>query len=399
MLNLKADFPIFQHHPNLVYLDSAATSQKPAAVIDGIAEFYRTSNANIHRGLYPLSVKSTEQYELARLRVTKFIDAFSEKEVIFTRSATEGINLLASSLSRQWKPGDSVILSELEHHSNLVPWQILAQNQGIQLKFIRITPDGQINLQHLATLLDERTRLVSLTHCSNVLGTITNIQKAAELTHTHKALLLVDASQSIAHYPISVQELGCDFLVFSGHKVYGPSGIGVLWGRENLLEKLPPYQTGGDMIKTVTPDHSTWNDLPWKFEAGTPNIEGAVGLGLALEYLRCVGMERIAEHTAELSRYALEEFEGYTELSVLGKPDSQSGIISFILPSIHAHDIANLLGEQEICIRAGHHCTAPLHAQLNLVASNRISFGLYSSLEDLDRFFTALNEVISAFQS
>jgi len=392
MLSCRADFPIFRRQPELVYLDSAATAQKPQAVIDAVRDFYEQGNANVHRGLYPLSVAASAAYEGARADVTRFIGAAPE-EVVFTRGATEAINLLADALTRNWAAGDAILLSELEHHANLVPWQQAAERHGLELCFAKLTPAGEIDLDDLQAKLDGRVRLVALSHCSNVLGTITPVAQVKKLMAEQgsQALLLVDAAQSVAHLSIDVVALGCDFLAFSGHKLYGPSGIGVLWGRKELLDALPPYQTGGDMVKTVTPDGAIWNDAPWKFEAGTPNMEGAVGLGAAVRYLEGIDL---AAHSRELSEYAQKRLAEVPEVRVVGRPALESGIISFTVDGLHPHDLAQLLGERGICIRAGHHCAAPLHATLGLAATARISFGLYNETTDVDAFIAALTEII-----
>lgn len=395
-MDIRTDFPIFEAHPDLVYLDSAATTQKPRVVIDAVTKVYTHYTANIHRGMYPLATEATSLYEEARKTVAAFIGASSEREIIFTRSATEALNLLAATLSPSWKSGQNIVLSEVEHHANLVPWQQIAKRQGLALRFAEVNEEGRLNLEHLTTLIDDQTVAVSVTHCSNVLGTITPahaikkiLQKQGSTAH-----VILDASQSIPHFPLTVRDLGCDFLVFSGHKLYAPSGTGVLWGREALLEVLPPYQTGGDMIRTVSLNESTWNDLPWKFEAGTPNIEGIIGLGAAIQYLTLQEMSRISQHTAEVSHYLQRELQHISQITILGTPDPQSGIVSFTTNNLHPHDLATLLGEQNICIRAGHHCAAPLHQRFAIPASSRVSLGIYSTKADIDYFLTSLTKLI-----
>ncbi|MCC2631374.1 MAG: Cysteine desulfurase SufS [Patescibacteria group bacterium] len=395
----REDFPLFKTYPDLVYLDNASTTQKPEVVIEAVSEFYRTSNANIHRGLYDLSIKATSLYEEARQTCADFFGAANSKEIIFTRGATEGINLLAASLSQKWQAGDEVILSELEHHANLVPWQQVATSKKIALKFAQVNEAGEIDLDHFESLLTEKTKLVSLSHCSNVLGTFlpsAEVKKRMDRQGS-QALFLLDASQSAAHFQFTLSELGCDFLVCSGHKLYGPSGIGILWGRASLLSDLPPYQTGGDMIRTVSYQETTWNDIPWKFEAGTPNIEGAIGLAAALKYLQKHDMLWVEAHSEMLSNYAQKALKEIPEVKTLGKPHPASGIISFIVEGMHPHDVAELLNQRHICIRAGHHCAAPLHGKLGITASNRISFGLHNTEEDIDRFVEALKEIIQDF--
>lgn len=391
----KDDFPIFRFHPHLVYLDSAASAQKPALVIDAVRHFYQTSYANTHRGLYELSTNATEHFEQVRKQVQAFIQAPSEKEIIFTKSATESLNLLASSLGKSWKEGDNIILSETEHHANLLPWQQLS----VEVRFIPVNEHGELEIELLPDLIDKNTKAISLTHCSNVLGTFTDLELVRKILSKEgsEALLIIDASQSVPHVPISVQKLGCDFLVFSSHKLYGPSGVGVLWGRAALLEELPPYQTGGDMIKNVTLTEAVWNDLPWKFEAGTPNLEGVIGLGAALEYLERIGMENVLRHTRELALEARDRLEELPGLKILGDPDPASGIISFTVKGIHPHDLAQMLGEKEICIRAGHHCAAPLHQKLNIPASNRVSLGIYNNSGDISQLIRAMKACIEDF--
>lgn len=397
----KSDFPIFDTHPELVYLDTAASAQKPRAVIEAVSHFYQTSYANIHRGLYDLSIQSTEQYEAVREKVANFIGAPSAQEIVFTKNATEGLNLLASSLTVSFQPGEEIILSELEHHANLVPWQQAAEKHGLVLKFTKLTENGELDLDHFRSLVTPNTRVVSVSHCSNVLGTITPIPLLKKILHEQgsDALLIIDAGQSVPHFPVSVTELGADFLVFSGHKVYAPSGTGVLWGRAALLEQLPPYQTGGDMVQTVSLEAATWQDVPGKFEAGTPNIEGVIGLGAAIDYLQTIGMENVSRMTEELMKMALEQFSTFPEVTLLSVPRLESGIIAFTVAEIHPHDLAEMLANQQVCIRAGHHCAAPLHSQLGVAASNRLSMGVYTTREDLEKFFEALRKSINFFQT
>ena len=391
-MTYRSDFPVFETHPSLVYLDSAATAQKPQAVIDAVTAAM-ASAANAHRGLYPLALAATEKYEQARATVARFIGG-QEREIVFTRNATESVNLVAATLD--WKKGDEVILSASEHHANLLPWH----RAGITLRFLEVTAAGEIDLAQLPGLLNERTRLVALSHCSNVLGRINPIAQVAKIIRQgSEALLLVDASQTAPHIPLSVQELDADFLVFSGHKLYGPSGIGILWGRAELLETLPPYQVGGEMIRTVSRNSATWNDIPWRFEAGTPNLEGAVGLAAAISYLEGIGMEQVAAHTAGLATYARSRLAEIDGLTLLGDPSPESGILSFTVDDIHPHDLAEELGKRDICIRAGHHCAAPLHETLGIAASARISLGLHNEKKDIDRFVAAANEIIAEYRN
>lgn len=401
MSNYRIDFPIFKNRPALVYLDSAATTQKPEMVIEAVRSFYTQNNATIHRGLYDLSIKSTELYEDTRQIIATFIAASSPREIIFTRNATEGLNLLAHSLKSHVSKGGEIILSHLEHHANLVPWQLLAQEVGMQIRFINLTDSGEIDLEHFKTLITTKTQIVSLSHCSNVLGTITPLPSIKKILRQQgsQAFLIADLCQSTPHLPIAIQDLGCDFAVFSGHKLYAPSGTGVLWGRIELLESLPPYQTGGDMISTVSLESATWNDVPWKFEAGTPNIEGIIGLGAAITYIQEIGMENIQKHTSTLHSFAKSELEKIPELKILGNPQPESGIISFTIGGLHPHDVAELLAQKDICIRAGNHCAEPLHKLLGITASNRISIGIYTTKTDIELFLSALRELIANFRN
>jgi cysteine desulfurase/selenocysteine lyase len=399
MLNLRPDFPILTNNPDLVYLDSAASAQKPRAVIDAITHFYSNDYANVHRGTYGLSINSTQKYEEAREKIARFIDAPSSREVIFTRSATESLNLLAAILGENLKPQDEIVLSVLEHHANLIPWQQVAKKTNAQIKFAKISSSGGIDLENLSGLITENTKVVSLSHCSNVLGSITPLLSVREILKRKgsAAFLIADASQSVPHFPVSVANLGVDFLVFSGHKLYGPSGIGILWGKEKWLRQLPPYQTGGDMIRSVSLESATWNDLPWKFEAGTPNIEGAIALGAAVDYLESTDLEFIKQHTQKLTQIAYAQLSNLPEVTILGNPDSCSGIMSFCVDGMHPHDIAGILNEHQICIRAGFHCAAPLHAALGINASNRLSVGIYNTPDDIQRFIIALKQAIADF--
>jgi cysteine desulfurase/selenocysteine lyase len=415
MLNVKADFPIFSTHPDLIYLDSAATAQKPEVVIRAVSQWYRTSCANVHRGEYDLSLQSTAQYEEARRVVAQFLNAPDPREIIFTKNATEGINLITHGLDRwlsddwtgdatvaRWSAGDRVILSEAEHHSNLIPWQQLAQKHRLELAFVRVKGGGEIDLDHLEGLLSQRTRVLALSHCSNVLGTMVHVADLSPLLSRwgRKPLFILDASQSAPHISLDVTALGCDALVFSGHKLYGPSGTGVLWATTPLLASLPPTLTGGSMIREVRPTTATWNDLPWKFEAGTPNIEGCIGLAAAIHYLQSLGgMPAVAQHTAALSSTLLAWLRERPDLRVLGSPTPESGIVSFTVDGLHPHDLAELLAHRQVAIRAGQHCAAPLHQRLGLTASNRISFGVYTTESDLRRAFTVLEDVIQAVRT
>lgn len=400
---VRAAFPVLQRKVTggmpLVYLDSAATSQKPAAVIQAMDDFYRLSNANIHRGIHALAEESTALYEEARQRLAAFIHAPSARQVIFTRNTTESINLVAYSWGRSnLKAGDVVLLTEMEHHSNLVPWHILSSQLGIRLEFIPVTGDGLLDLEALPGLLDLQPRLVSLTHMSNVLGTINPVKEIVRLAHQAGALTLVDGAQSVPHFPVDVQDLDLDFLAFSSHKMCGPTGLGVLYGRKELLEAMPPFLGGGDMIKRVHLRSFVPNELPYKFEAGTPAIAEVVGLGAAVDYLDSIGMERIAQHEKSVVSYALDRLSEVPGLTLFGPTaEHKGGVVAFMMKEVHPHDISQILDSQGIAIRAGHHCAMPLHEKFGLPATARASFYLYTSTEEIDALAVSLNKVIEIF--
>jgi len=395
---LKADFPILDQevfgHP-LVYLDSAATSQKPLAVIEAMDAYYRHDNANVHRGIYQLSERATAAYEGARAKVARLIGAADPSTIIWTRNATEAINLVAYSWGRRHiERGDAIILTEMEHHANLVPWQILAQEKDGDLEFIPITDDGLLRLDVYEVLLRLRPKLVAFTHVSNTLGTINPVKEMTRMAHEAGALVLVDGAQAVPHLPVDVADIGCDFYVFSGHKALGPTGSGVLWGRRELLEAMPPFMGGGDMIREVHLRRSEWNEIPWKFEAGTPDISAQIGLGVAADYLLELGMDRLAAHEQDLVAYALDmlprEVPG---IELYGPPAGQrGGVVPFNLPGVHPHDVAQVLGRFGVAIRAGHHCTMPLHERLDLAATARASFQAYTTKADIDALAAALRE-------
>jgi len=395
---IRADFPILSRQIEgrpLVFLDSAASSQRPLQVLDAMDHVYRWSYANVHRGVYCLSEEATTFYEDARDKVAAFIQAKAREEIIYTRSTTESINLVAYSWGRaNIAPGDRILLTEMEHHSNIVPWQILAREREAELIYLPITDEGLLDLARLDDLLDERVKLVAFTGMSNVLGTVTPCREIIQRAHSVGAVTLVDGAQSVPHFPVDVQSLGCDFLAFSGHKMCGPTGIGILYGRQQLLEAMPPFLAGGDMIRRVGWHESTWNELPWKFEAGTPAVVEAVGLGAALDYLNQIGMDAIVSHEREMTAYALERLSDVPGLQIAGPPaDHRGGVVSFTFRGIHPHDIASLLDSQGVAVRAGHHCAQPLHERLGLRATTRASFYLYNNLEEIDRLVEGLDEV------
>ena len=400
---LRADFPILDQqvhgHP-LVYLDSAATSQKPRVVIETIDAYYRRDNANVHRGIYQLSERATAAYEGARAKVAKLIGVPDAREIIWTRNATEAINLVAYSWGRRnIARGDVIVLTEMEHHANLVPWQILAQEKDADLEFIPITDDGVLRQDVYDVLLRLKPRLVAFTQVSNTLGTINPVADMTRRAHEAGALVLVDGAQAVPHLPVNVAEIDCDFYVFSGHKALAPTGSGVLWGRRELLESMPPFMGGGDMIREVHLRRSEWNDIPWKFEAGTPDISAQIGLGAAADYLMGVGMERVRVHEQELVAYALDVLpREVPEIQIYGPAaELRGGVVSFNLAGVHPHDVAQVLDRFGIAVRAGHHCTMPLHERLDLAATARASFQVYTSKADIDALASGLREVVKLF--
>lgn len=397
MQGIRDDFPVLDQAVNgypLAYLDSAATSQKPAVVIDVLADYYRRYNANVHRGIYRLSEQATEAMEQARARLQRFIGARSPREIIFTRNTTESINLVAQSWGRSnLRPGDRVLLTEMEHHANLIPWQLIAAATGATLDFILLDGSGRLVLDDLEQRLARGVKLVAMTQMSNVLGTINPIKQIAVLAHRHGALMLVDGAQSVSHLPVDVRDLDCDFMAFSGHKMCGPTGIGVLWGRKELLNAMPPFLGGGGMIEEVTLRSSTWAELPAKFEAGTPAIGEAIGLGAAVDYLQSVGMERIHDHEQTLVAHALEQLQAIDGVTIYGPPAGErGGIVAFNVEGVHGHDVAAWLDGRGIAIRAGKHCCHPLMSSLGALATARASFYLYSTSEEIDRLAAALVE-------
>ncbi|MDP9316344.1 MAG: cysteine desulfurase [Chloroflexota bacterium] len=399
---IRADFPILHQqvhgHP-LAYLDSTASSQKPALVIDAMNDFYRRTNANVHRGVYQLSEQATEAMEQARGKIARFIGARSVREIIFTRNTTESINLVANAWGRaNLRPGDRILLTEMEHHSNLVPWQIVAQATGAELLFIPVDGTGRLALDGLDRLLTERTKLVALTHMSNVLGTINPVKVIAAAAKQVGALVLVDGAQSVPHFPVDVGELGIDFLAFSGHKMCGPTGVGVLWGRKPLLQAMPPFLGGGSMIRSVGLRSSSWNDLPHKFEAGTPAIAEAIGLGYAVDYLASVGMDAIHQAEQQLTQYAVERLQGIDGLTLYGPAVAErGGVLSFNLAGVHAHDVAAVLDQQGVAVRAGHHCCQPLMELLDAPATARASFYLYTTPAEIDQLVRGLEKCKAIF--
>ena len=393
---VRADFEILKRQINgkaLVFLDSAASSQKPLQVLQAMDNYYNTSHANVHRGIYQLSEEATDAFENARGRVARFINAKSKKEVIFTRNTTESVNLVAQSWGRaNLRPGDEILLTVMEHHANLVPWQLIAQEKNATLRFIPLTEDYQLDLTKLNGLLNERTRMVAFAHASNVLGTITPVRQIVDVAHAFGAVTLVDGAQGVPHFPVDMQALGCDFYAFSSHKMCGPTGIGVLWGRRELLEAMPPFLGGGEMIRRVELESSEWNALPHKFEAGTPAIAEAIGLGAAVDYLSGLGMDAVCVHEKEITAYAMDRLAEVPGLTVYGPSDLKvrGGVASFSLDGLHPHDVATILDSEGVAVRAGHHCAMPLHKILNVSATTRASFYVYTVPEEIDKLVEAL---------
>jgi cysteine desulfurase/selenocysteine lyase len=402
---IRADFPILSrkiHGKRLVYLDNAATTQKPQSVIQAIDTYYRNHNANVHRGMHTLAEEATAALENSRQKVANFTGGVKTQEIIFTRNCTEAINLVAYSWGRSnLKAGDRIVLTEMEHHANLVPWIALSRKTGAELKFIPIDSQGHLDLRDLKDIVSSATKIVAVTHMSNVLGTINPIEEIIELAHRRGALALIDAAQSIPHMPVNVKEIDADFVAFSAHKMLGPTGIGVLYGREHILDEMEPFIYGGDMIREVHFDSATWNDLPWKFEAGTPNIGGAVAFAPALEYLLGLGMDNVRRHEIELTAYAMERLNSLGSIKIFGPTatEDRGGAVSFLDENIHPHDLATILDAHGVAIRAGHHCAQPLMRRLGVVATARASFYIYNTKDDIDRLIEALGAARRFFGS
>jgi cysteine desulfurase/selenocysteine lyase len=397
----RADFPVLQqrvHGKPLVYLDNAATSQKPQSVIDCESNYYATTNANIHRGIHDLSQRATDAFEAARDTVRRFINAADSKEIIFVRGTTEAINLVAQSYGRsRIKPGDEIVLTEMEHHSNIVPWQLLCEQTGAVLRVVPINDSGELILDAFEKLLGPRTGLVAVAHVSNALGTINPLRRMIERAHAAGAVVLVDGAQAVAHVQVDVQALDCDFYAFSGHKLYGPTGIGALYGKAALLDAMPPYQGGGDMISRVTFEKTLYNALPYKFEAGTPNIAGGIGLGAALDYVEQIGLDAIAGHEYDLLAYATQLASEVRGLRLIGTARDKTGILSFAIDGIHPHDIGTILDREGIAIRTGHNCAMPVMDHFQIPATARASFALYNTREEIDALFAGIRKVIEVF--
>ncbi len=398
---IRKDFPILKtlvHDKPLVYLDNAATTQKPQYVIDKMNYYYENYNSNVHRGVHALSQKATEAFESARIIIKNFINALGKNEIIFTRGTTESINLVASTYGRaNIKEGDEIIISTMEHHSNIVPWQMLCSEKNAKLRVIPINDDGEIIFEEFEKMINEKTKFVSIVYASNTLGTINPVKEIINLAHSYNIPVLLDAAQAINHLKINVQELNCDFLAFSGHKLYGPTGIGVLYGKVNFLETMPPYQGGGDMISKVTFEETTYNELPHKFEAGTPDIAGAIGLGAAIEYIEKIGLENIAYHENLLLDYATKAVSDLQGLKIIGTAKEKIGVLSFHFENVHPHDVGTFLDFEGVAIRTGHHCTQPLMRRFNVPATSRASFGMYNTIEEIDVLIHGLKKILEVF--
>jgi cysteine desulfurase / selenocysteine lyase len=398
---IRCDFPILDqmiHGRKLIYLDNAATSQKPRAVIDAIVRYYEHSNANIHRGVHTLSMRATEAHDEARETVRRFIQAADASEIIFVRGATEAINLVAETYGRaNVSEGDEVLITAMEHHSNIVPWQMLCDEKRAHLRVAPINDAGELDLEAFEKLLTPRTRIVAVAHVSNALGTVNPVRKIVQLAHAHDIPVLVDGAQAVPHLPVDVQALGCDFYAFSGHKVYGPTGIGVLYGKEELLAEMPPYQGGGDMISSVTFEKTTYNVVPYKFEAGTPDIAGAIGLGAALQYISNLGMDKVAVHGHELLAYATEAVGAIPGVRLIGTARERAGVLSFMLDGVHPHDLGTILDRDGIAIRTGHHCAQPVMDRFGIPATARASFAVYNTKEEVDALVRGIRAAHEVF--
>lgn len=398
---IRKDFPILSisvHGKPLVYLDNAATTQKPQYVIDKANNYYKKYNANIHRGVHALSQEATEAFEESRIIVKRFINALGKNEIIFTRGTTESVNLVASTYGRvNINEGDEIIISHMEHHSNIVPWQMLCLEKNAKLRVIPINDNGELIFEEFEKMINERTKFISVVYASNSLGTVNPVKKIIDLAHSYNVPVMLDAAQAVNHLPIDVQELDCDFLAFSGHKLYGPTGIGVLYGKVNHLDAMPPYMGGGDMISKVTFEETTYNELPHKFEAGTPHISGAIGLGAAIEYIENIGLENIAQHENELLLYATEAVSDLKGLRIIGTAKEKISVLSFHFENVHPHDVGTFLDFEGVAIRTGHHCTQPLMKRFNIPATSRASFGMYNTKEEVDILIKGLKKILEVF--
>jgi len=398
---IREDFPILDQMVNgkpLVYLDNAATTQKPQVVIDALVNYYTSDNSNVHRGVHTLSQRATEDFDIGRSKARQFLNAGSDQEIIFVKGTTDGINLVARSYARpNLGEGDDIIISTMEHHSNIIPWQVLCQEKGAHLRVIPISDAGELLIDEYEKLLTPRTKLVAITHVSNVLGTVNPIEQIVEIAHNRGVPVLVDGAQAVPHMAVDVQKLGCDFYVFSGHKIYGPTGIGVLYGKSELLEAMPPYQLGSEMIKSVTFEHTIYNDLPFKFEPGTPHIAGVIGMGAAIDYLNGIGMDRIDAYEHDLLEYGMECLSGIDGVQLIGTAPGKSSVMSFVMDSAHPHDIGTILDTEGVAVRTGHHCAQPLMHRFGVPATARASLSFYNTKDEIDLLVKAIDRVIEVF--
>ena len=395
---IREDFPIFRNNPDLVFLDNASTTQKPQTVINTLSHYYENYNSNIHRGIYQIAEKATAAYEKTRDKVTEFIGAGDRRSIVFTKGTTESINLVANSWGGQnLNPGDEVLITEMEHHSNIIPWQLICERTGAKLTYIPINDDGTLDLSNPEKHFTNKTKIVCVIHQSNVFGTVNPITKIVKLAHEVGALVLVDGAQSTPHHRVNVSELNCDFFAFSGHKMMGPTGVGVLYAKPELLEAMNPFLGGGEMIRKVTLEGSTWNDIPWKFEAGTPNIAQVIGLGSAIDYINKIGWDTITNYENKLLIYAQDKLQSILGINIYGSAKNKGAVISFNLENIHPHDVAHILDTYGIAIRAGHHCAQPIMKKLNVAATNRASFYLYNTLEEIDKLSEGLQKTVELF--
>ena len=398
---IREDFPILDQMVNgkpLVYLDNAATTQKPQVVIDALVNYYTSDNSNVHRGVHTLSQRATEDFDGGRSKARQFLNAGSDQEIIFVKGTTDGINLVAQSYARpNLGEGDDIIISTMEHHSNIIPWQVLCQEKGAHLRVIPISDAGELLIDEYEKLLTPRTKLVAITHVSNVLGTVNPIEQIVEIAHNRGVPVLVDGAQAVPHMAVDVQKLGCDFYVFSGHKIYGPTGIGVLYGKSELLEAMPPYQLGSEMIKSVTFEHTIYNDLPFKFEPGTPHIAGVIGMGAAIDYMNGIGMDRIDAYEHDLLEYGMECLSGIDGVQLIGTAPGKSSVMSFVMDSAHPHDIGTILDTEGVAVRTGHHCAQPLMHRFGVPATARASLSFYNTKDEIDLLVKAIDRVIEVF--
>ena len=398
---IKSDFPTLNQKINgndLVYLDNAATTQKPKSVINSVNEYYKKTNSNIHRGVHTLSQEATEKYENARMKIAKFIKSTTEKEIIFVRGATEAINLVANSYVRPLlQPNDQIIITEMEHHANIVPWQIVCKEKEAELKILPMNSKGELIVDELEKIITNKTKFMAINHVSNSLGTINDVRKIVEIAHKHNIRILIDGAQAVQHIPIDVKEIDADFYCFSGHKIYAPTGIGILYGKKKLLDEMPPYQGGGDMIKSVTFEKTIYNDVPNKFEAGTPNISGAIGLGTAIDYIQDIGIDNIAKHESDLLNYATEKIKEIKGVKIIGNAKDKASVLSFTMENIHPHDIGTIMDSHGVAIRAGNHCTQPVMDFYSIPATARASFAIYNDKTDVDKLISSVKKTMEVF--